>query len=214
MAHGLRGDAQRAWACSLKGESVWRVARPLVAASLHPSSLWEEPKRPPVCHPPSVMRLWAGCGGGKVWRPQHGPFLRAAPAVAVPSVPQRAVLGVIRELEAGAAVGLQARRRTLALRRLRVVPVVAPADALSEEREVARRAIRLEHVEARERGLPLGVGQRTTGERLAARVPIVLDCAPSVSAARCGRRAAHCFASVAPAAPCQLIRSKRTTTRA
>ena len=148
---------------------------PAPTAALHPG----------VAATASNARL-AGGGGGE-GAPNMGLFTCCS-AVAVAAVPQRTVLGVIRELEASAPVGLQARRRTLARRRGRVLPVVAPADALGEVREVARRAVWLEHAEARERGRPLRDWQRPTREWLAARVPIVLDRAPSVSAARCRRR--------------------------
>ena len=140
----------------------------------------------PVWQPPLVMRVWQAAAAARA--PPTRDLFTCCSAVAVAAVPQRTVLGVIRELEASAPVGLQARRRTLARRRGRVLPVVAPADALGEVREVARRAVWLEHAEARERGRPLRDWQRPTREWLAARVPIVLDRAPSVSAARCRRR--------------------------
>lgn len=132
------------------------------------------------------MRVWQAAAAARA--PPTRDLSTCCSAVAVASVPQRTVLGVIRELEASAPVGLQARRRTLARRRRRVLPVVAPADALGEVREVARRAVWLEHAEARERGRPLRDWHRPAREWLAARVPIVLDRAPSVSAARCRRR--------------------------
>ena len=182
------------------GQASWPHPSTPASSGRKPSSS----ATPLVCHPPPVMRRWAGCCGSEAWRPQHGALSTCCSAVAVASVPQRAVVGVIRELEAGAAVGLQARRRTLALRRLRVVPVVAPADALSEVREVARRTEWLKFAEARERGRPLGGGQRAAGERLAAGVPIVLDRAPSVSAARCRRRA-HAWSGVLAARLAQVV---------
>ena len=141
---------------------------------------------------------------GRRGRPQTRNLSTCRSAVAVASVPQRTVLGVIRELEASAPVGLQARRRTLSRRRRRVLPVVAPADALGEVREVARRAVWLEHTEALKRGRPLRDWQRPAREWLAARVPIVLDRAPSVSAARCRRRA-HAWSGVLAARLAQVV---------
>jgi len=83
-------------------------------------------------------------------------------AVAVASVPQSAVLGVLRELEAGAAVGLQARRRTLALRRLRVVPVVAPDDGYVGVVDGNKNSIDGDSGNSAERGNKMSVGAQRT----------------------------------------------------
>ena len=84
MAHGLRGDAQRAWACSLKGESVWRVGRSLVAAALHPSSLWEEAKRPQRATHRQACASGQAVTATRCGAPNTGPFCVLLPLSQLP----------------------------------------------------------------------------------------------------------------------------------